>query len=146
MPTYICTAKDGSLTTDKKARIAAEITRVHNEVTGAPRFFVQVLFNDLKAGNQFIGGAPPASRQMWIHGDIRTGRSEQDKARLLLLDILRGFSRISGVPEVDVWVYLNEVPAKNMAEFGRILPEPGGEEAWMAALPQAEQNRLRKIG
>ena len=35
MPTYICTAQDGSLTTDQKARIAAEITRVHNEVTGA---------------------------------------------------------------------------------------------------------------
>jgi hypothetical protein len=33
-----------------------------------------------------------------------------------------------------------------MAEFGQILPEPGGEEAWMSALPQAEQNRLRKIG
>jgi hypothetical protein len=32
-----------------------------------------------------------------------------------------------------VWVYLTEVPAKNMAEFGQILPKPGGEEAWMAA-------------
>jgi phenylpyruvate tautomerase PptA (4-oxalocrotonate tautomerase family) len=145
MPTYVCTAQDGSLTKDQKAQIAAEITRVHNDVTGAPRFFVQVLFNDLNAGNQFIGGAPPASSQVWIHGDIRAGRSEQDKGRLLL-DILRGFSRISGVPEADVWVYLTEVPAKNMAEFGQILPEPGGEEAWMAALPQAEQNRLRKIG
>jgi phenylpyruvate tautomerase PptA (4-oxalocrotonate tautomerase family) len=61
MPTYVCTAQDGSLTKDQKAQIAAEITRVHNDVTGAPRFFVQVLFNDLKAGNQFIGGAPPAS-------------------------------------------------------------------------------------
>jgi hypothetical protein len=50
------------------------------------------------------------------------------------------------VPEADVWVYLTELPAKNMAEFGQVLPEPGGEEAWMAALPQAEQDRLQKLG
>lgn len=145
MPTYICTARDGALTKDQKAQIATEITRVHNNVTGAPRFFVQVLFNDLKAGSQFIGGARPPSDQVWIRGDIRAGRSEQDKARLLL-DILHGFSRISGVPEADVWVYLTELPAKNMAEFGQVLPEPGAEEAWMAALPQAEQDRMRKMG
>ncbi len=145
MPTYACTARDGALTKEQKAQIAAEITRVHNDVTGAPRFFVQVLFNDLKTGSQFIGGTPPPSGQVWIRGDIRAGRSEQDKRRLLL-DILHGFSRISGVPEADVWVYLTELPAKNMAEFGQVLPEPGGEEAWMAALPQAEQDRLRKMG
>ncbi len=145
MPTYVCTARDGALTQEQKARIAAEITRVHNEVTGAPRFFVQVLFNDLKVGNQFIGGAQPPSNQVWIRGDIRAGRSEQDKGRLLL-GLLRSFSRISGVPEADVWVYLTELPAKNMAEFGQVLPAPGAEEAWMAALPQAEQDRLRKLG
>jgi hypothetical protein len=33
-----------------------------------------------------------------------------------------------------------------MAEFGQVLPEPGGEEAWMAALPQAEQDRMRMMG
>jgi phenylpyruvate tautomerase PptA (4-oxalocrotonate tautomerase family) len=144
MPTYICAAREGSLTEDQKAQIAEEITRVHNEVTGAPRFFVKVLFNDLKPGGQFIGGAQ-RSDQVWIHGDIRAGRSEQDKARLML-DILRGFSGISGMPEADVWIYLDELPAKNMAEFGQVLPEPGGEAAWMAALPQALQDRLRKMG
>ena len=145
MPTYICTAREGALTKEQKAQIAAEITRVHNEVTGAPRFFVQVLFNDLTVGNQFIGGAQLPSDQVWIRGDIRAGRSEHDKGRLLL-DILRGFSLISGVPEADVWVYLTELPAKNMAEFGQVLPEPGAEDAWLAALPQAERDRLHKLG
>jgi phenylpyruvate tautomerase PptA (4-oxalocrotonate tautomerase family) len=84
MPTYVCTARDGTLTQEQKARIAAEITRVHSDVTGAPRFFVQVLFSDLKVGNQFIGGAQPPSDQVWIRGDIRAGRSEHDKGRLLL--------------------------------------------------------------
>ncbi len=145
MPTYICSARDGLLTKDQKAQIAEEITRVHNEVTGAPRFFVQVLFNDLKPGSQFIGGVRRSVDQVWISGDIRAGRNQHDKGKLRL-DILRGFSRISGVPEVDVWVYLNELPARNMAEFGQMLPEPGGEEAWIAALPQALQDRLRKLG
>jgi len=145
MPTYICAAREGSLTKGQKAEIAELITRVHNEVTGAPRSFVQVLFGDLKPGSQFIGGMRPSADQVWINGDIRAGRSERDKSKLML-DILRGFSRISGVPEADVWVYLNELPPKNMAEFGQVLPEPGGEEAWMAALPQDLRDKLRKMG
>jgi phenylpyruvate tautomerase PptA (4-oxalocrotonate tautomerase family) len=145
MPTYICAAREGLLTKDQKAEIAENITRIHHEVTGAPRFFVQVLFNDLKPSSQFIGGALRSVDQVWISGDIRAGRSQDDKSKLML-DILRAFSRISGVPETDVWVYLNDLPARNMAEFGQVLPEPGGEEAWMAALPQALQERLRKMG
>jgi hypothetical protein len=33
-----------------------------------------------------------------------------------------------------------------MAEFGQVLPEPAGEEPWMAAHAQTEQDRMRKMG
>jgi phenylpyruvate tautomerase PptA (4-oxalocrotonate tautomerase family) len=36
MPTYVCTVMEGRLSTDQKSRIAAEITRIHSEVTGTP--------------------------------------------------------------------------------------------------------------
>ena len=47
MPTYQCTAAAGLLDAGKKSAIAAEITRIHNAVTGAASFFAQVIFTDV---------------------------------------------------------------------------------------------------
>jgi len=48
MPTYVCTAREGQLSPDQKSRIAAAVTRIHSEVTGAPKFFAQVIFEEVK--------------------------------------------------------------------------------------------------
>jgi phenylpyruvate tautomerase PptA (4-oxalocrotonate tautomerase family) len=39
MPTYIVSAATGRLSADAKQRIAEEITRIHNQATGAQSFF-----------------------------------------------------------------------------------------------------------
>jgi phenylpyruvate tautomerase PptA (4-oxalocrotonate tautomerase family) len=57
MPTYYCTSIEGRLSTQQKSKIAGEITRIHAEVTGAPTYFAQVIFDEVKPGNYFIGGA-----------------------------------------------------------------------------------------
>jgi phenylpyruvate tautomerase PptA (4-oxalocrotonate tautomerase family) len=61
MPTYVCTVREGQLLPDQKSRIAAEVTRIHSEVTGAPTFFAQVIFEEVKPANHFMGGPPPVS-------------------------------------------------------------------------------------
>jgi phenylpyruvate tautomerase PptA (4-oxalocrotonate tautomerase family) len=38
MPTYHCTSPAGLLDANKKSAIAADITRIHNAVTGAASF------------------------------------------------------------------------------------------------------------
>ena len=38
MPTYIVSAATGRLSADAKQRIAEEITRIHNQATGAQSF------------------------------------------------------------------------------------------------------------
>ena len=38
MPTYTCSVASDRLRLKQKARVASEITRVHNEVTGAATF------------------------------------------------------------------------------------------------------------
>uniref|UniRef100_UPI001952E9C7 tautomerase family protein n=1 Tax=Stenotrophomonas maltophilia TaxID=40324 RepID=UPI001952E9C7 len=81
--TYICTVPAGRLSAEQKSRVAAEITRIHNEVTGAATFFAQVIFNEVPAGNYFIGGKPLREDQIFINGQIRAGRSALDRARLL---------------------------------------------------------------
>ena len=44
MPTYACSAAAGRLTPTQKLEIVQSITAIHHEETGAPRYFVQVIF------------------------------------------------------------------------------------------------------
>ena len=54
-------------------------------------------------------------------------------------------SKIAEVPTSDVWVYLNNLEAYDMAEFGQILPEPGKEQEWFEALSPELQKELLKL-
>lgn len=145
MPTYTLTVPKDRLDPEQKARVAAEITRVHNQVTGAATFFAQVVIHEVAPGCYFVGGKPLAGEQMFLHGQIRTGRSAQDRKRLLLA--LHGaVADAAGAEPGGVWVYLVDVPASDMIEYGHILPEPGGEATWMMGLPDADRERMRSVG
>jgi hypothetical protein len=45
-----------------------------------------------------------------------------------------------------VWVYVGELPPRQMIEFGHLLPEAGDEPAWTAALPAADREFMQSIG
>ena len=141
MPTYVCTVTGKKLNAGQKREIAAEITRAHSTLTGAPRSFAQLYFLEPKAGDHFVGGVPAKLEMAFVRGEIRAGRTGVVK-RKLLQDIVTAVSRICRIPAAGVWVYLNELPAGQMAEYGRVLPEPGGEAEWMAALPAETQERM----
>jgi phenylpyruvate tautomerase PptA (4-oxalocrotonate tautomerase family) len=146
MPTYVCTTLEGRLTVEQKSKIASEITRVHSEITGAPSFFAQVIFEEVKPGNYFMGGAPLKHDQVFIYGHIRSGRAAVDKSRMIALMA----KAVGGAAKVEnsrsVWVYVAELPARQMVEFGHILPEVGDEPAWTAALPPADREFMQSIG
>jgi phenylpyruvate tautomerase PptA (4-oxalocrotonate tautomerase family) len=129
MPLYTCIARSGDLSPEQKAVLAGEITRVHADVTGAPRSFVQVFFREVAPGDGFVGGAPFA--QASIVGLIRAGRTQEDKAKLLL-SISQSWCQVTGQDEREVFIGVVDVPAKNIMEDGALLPEPGEEEAWVA--------------
>jgi phenylpyruvate tautomerase PptA (4-oxalocrotonate tautomerase family) len=145
MPTYHCTSAAGPLDAGKKAAIAKEITRIHNAVTGAASFFAQVIFTEIAKGNHFMGGAPLASGQIFVHGFIRAGRSVPYRERLVT-EIVTATAHLSGVPKKCVWGYLTEIPARQMAEYGHILPEPGGEQAWLDRLPAEDRAYMQSVG
>jgi phenylpyruvate tautomerase PptA (4-oxalocrotonate tautomerase family) len=145
MPTYHCTAPAGLLDAAKKSAIAAEITRIHNAVTGAASFFAQVIYTDVVKGNHFMGGAPLASDQIFVHGFIRAGRSVPDRQRLVT-EMVAAIAKLSGLPKELVWVYVTEIPARQMAEYGHILPEPGDEKAWLDGLPAEDRTYMQSVG
>jgi phenylpyruvate tautomerase PptA (4-oxalocrotonate tautomerase family) len=140
MPTYACSAAAGRLTPAQKVEIVQSITAIHHEETGAPRYFVQMIFYDIAPGNHYIGGQSAPAGQLWIRGDIRDGRTEEQKSRIISR-ILQEVSRTSEIAEDEIWVYLCDIPAHNIAEYGRVLPAPGGENAWFGTLPAALRER-----
>ena len=75
MPTYTVTHSNFKLQTKTKVQIAKGITRVHNLVTGANTYFAQVIFNKTKNNDHYMGGKKVKEPQLFLHGQIRSGRS-----------------------------------------------------------------------
>ncbi|WGS53778.1 tautomerase family protein [Paraburkholderia sp. D15] len=141
MPTYRVAAAAGRLTATMKQAIAAGITQAHSEVTGAQSFFAQVIFQDVADGNHFLAGRPLRSDQIFVHGDIRAGRTAEQK-RTLLERIVRVVVESAGTPSRHVWVYLTELSPSHMVEFGQVLPEPGHETQWLASMSSEDRDYL----
>jgi phenylpyruvate tautomerase PptA (4-oxalocrotonate tautomerase family) len=145
VPTYTVSSPAGRLSPEVKAKIAKEITRTHNEVTGAQTFFAQVIFHDIPSGDWFVGGQPLQGRQFFIQGQIRGGRTAEMKEKLLLG--LRDVLAVSiDVPTSSVWSYVIELPPSQMIEYGHVLPEPGDEAAWLANLPADDRAVIEGVG
>ncbi|WBB59696.1 tautomerase family protein [Streptomyces sp. WMMC500] len=128
MPTYTCTAAQGSLTSEVKALLAAEITRIHVDINHVPPAYVNVVFSELPADSVFAGGEP--ATPLILTGWVRRGHPQEEATRLA-----RGLSsalvRISGMDESQTMVVLQDGPARSAVEGGRVLPEPGEEEEWL---------------
>ena len=129
MPVYTCITTAKTLADDTKAALAAEITKIHASITGAPSAFVHVIFQELPASNVFTDATP--SRPLLITGVIRAGRADADKVRLAT-DISSSSSRIAGIPQARILVNIADRPARFAVEDGRVMPEPGAEDDWLA--------------
>jgi phenylpyruvate tautomerase PptA (4-oxalocrotonate tautomerase family) len=143
MPTYVCVVKAGLLNNQQKQRIASAITRLHSETTGAPTWLVQVVIDESEQRQRYLGGQR-AEHQIWIRGDIRAGRTSEQRQRLML-SIVQAVSEIAGLEESAIWVYLCNLAPDDMVEYGRVLPPPGKEQEWFEALPPELQRYLTSI-
>lgn len=43
-------------------------------------------------------------------------------------------------------VYVTEIPARQMAEYGHVLPEPGDEQMWLDGLPAEDRAYMQGVG
>jgi phenylpyruvate tautomerase PptA (4-oxalocrotonate tautomerase family) len=145
MPTYTVTTAANRLTPRQKTRIAQDVTRIHKAVTGAPAFFVQVLFLDIDPANHFIGGKPLQHDLLFLHGHIRASRTPEQKQDLLV-QLVVALAEAAAAPKNAIWVYLRELPHNQMAEFGHTLPQPGSEADWFQDLPPEDRGLMERIG
>ncbi|MCG7210553.1 tautomerase family protein [Streptomyces arenae] len=128
MPVYTCTAARGTLTSEVKARLAAEITRIHAAANHVPPAYVNVVFAELPADSVFAGGRPAAP--LILTGWVRRGHP-QDEATRLAVELSSALARVSGLDEDRTMVVLQDGPARSAVEGGRVLPEPGEEHEWL---------------
>ena len=140
MPTYAFTTMK-HLSPEQRGRLVESVTAIHQVEATAPRYFVQVVFYTVEPGSMFIGGEAAPDDHVWVRADIRAGRTREQKAAILHR-IMRETGEILSVSTESVWVYISDIPAEGVAEFGNVLPQPGGEEAWLASLPSALREKL----
>jgi phenylpyruvate tautomerase PptA (4-oxalocrotonate tautomerase family) len=75
-----------------------------------------------------------------LHG-INASLGHQLKERLIL-ELMSATAEIAVTDPSHVQVYIVDVPARQIAEWGRLLPLPGEEAAWNAATPDHVRKRM----
>ena len=141
MPTYVIRSTLTNLDAATKQRIAQAITTAHADITGASTYFAQVVFDHAPGEDWFIGGMPLEGDTLFVHGHVRSGRTNEQK-RTLVERLVRDVAAASGSPTQRL---RREIRPSLMAEFGHVLPEPGEEAAWFEALPEADRRLLAAI-
>jgi phenylpyruvate tautomerase PptA (4-oxalocrotonate tautomerase family) len=129
MPIYTCTVNDATLTASTKAELAGEIARIHSEINHVPSTYVNVAFHELPADAVYTDGRPAAP--VLVSGWVRAGHPEADITRLAT-EIASAITQLAGIPADRVMVVFESSPAHFAVEGGRVLPEPGEEQAWIS--------------
>ena len=144
MPTYTVTNSNFRLRTKQKEEVAKGITKIHNVVTGANKYFAQVIFNNTKKNDHFMGGKKIKEPQIFLHGQIRAGRSPKVKEKLILAlrDILIKKTKLN---VTQICVYIIDLPPSQMIEYGSILPKSGDERNWFKNLSPKLKKKLSKM-
>ena len=121
MPTYVVRARTEALIPGRRQRLAEEITEVHHAVTGASRSGVQVVVEDLRGRDHFVGGRVAAIGSVYVHGHVHAGWDEATLAALAA-GVRDAVVATADVVEDLVWVYVSEIPPERMLEA--TIPAP----------------------
>ncbi|OBI96666.1 tautomerase family protein [Mycobacterium asiaticum] len=129
MPIYTCTTVASTLDAQTKAELAAEITRIHSRVNHVPSTYINVVFHELALDAVYTDAQQ--SQPLLISGWVRTGHPD-DETSQLLSEVAEAATRVTGIPSARILVIIQNSPAHFAMEGGRVLPNPGEEQAWLA--------------
>ena len=144
MPTYFVNSSNLKIEKKIKEKLAKKITKVHNEATGANKYFAQVIFNNTKKGDHYMGGKIVSKPEVFIYGHIRSGRTAKIKNKLItgLRELIKNSTKLK---KDNIWIYISDLKPSQMIEYGEILPKSGGEKKWFKNLPINLKKRLNEI-
>jgi phenylpyruvate tautomerase PptA (4-oxalocrotonate tautomerase family) len=130
MPVYTCTTTTSTLTDDIKSALAHEIAHIHALINHVPSTYVNVIFHELPHGGVYTDGVP--ANPVLVNGWVRAGHPDAETTRRAT-EIAAAVSRVVNIAADRVMVVIQPSPARFAVEGGRVLPEPGQEQAWFAA-------------
>ena len=84
MLTYTVKYSNFNLSQKQKKLLANEISNTHSKFTGANTFFAQVIFQKNEKKSHFMGGKLVKSKEIFLNGQIRAGRTSKVKKQLIL--------------------------------------------------------------
>jgi phenylpyruvate tautomerase PptA (4-oxalocrotonate tautomerase family) len=129
MPIYTCTIAESTFSADTKRTLATEIPRIHSSRNHVPSTYVNVAFHELATDDLYAGGIPASP--VLVTGWVREGHPADDTTRLAT-EISTAVVKICEIDVERVLVVIQPSPARFAVEGGRVLPEPGQEQSWLA--------------
>ena len=84
MPTYTVKYSNFNLSQKQKNSLANDISNTHSKCTGANTFFAQVIFQKNEKNSHFMGGKLVKTREIFLNGQIRSGRTLSVKKKINL--------------------------------------------------------------
>ena len=142
MPTYIVKYSNINLSQKQKNSIAKDITNTHSKFTGANTFFAQVIFQKNQKKAHFMGGKLVKTKEIFLNGQIRAGRTLKVKKKLIL-GLRKILIKNTNLQSDSVWVYLEDLLPDQMIEYGEVLPKSGQERKWFNSLSPKLRKRLK---
>jgi phenylpyruvate tautomerase PptA (4-oxalocrotonate tautomerase family) len=120
MPLYTVMTQSGILSGEARSKFAEELTAFHSDYSGVPKNWVHIVFQDFAPGYGFSAGKAAAAAALTLV--IRNGRSAEYKRGLIqrLWELLQ---RATRAPDDQIVIGIQEVPASQAMEMGKLMPE-----------------------
>ena len=144
MPTYTVKYSNFNLSQKQKNSLAKDISNTHSKFTGANTFFAQVIFQKNEKKSHFMGGKLVKTKEIFLNGQIRAGRTSKVKKQLIL-GLRKILIKNTNLKKDFVWVYLEDLLPDQMIEYGEVITKSRKKKKWFNSLSPILRKRLKKM-